>query len=101
MVPLGAAQVAAQVGHEAVARAVRLPGAEGPGHDRPGGQVVRPGPPRAAGAGDVEQGVDDRGAVGLGGSATGCRGRDEAGDLGPLGAAQVAGVGASCVQTGR
>jgi hypothetical protein len=51
----------------------------------------------AAGAVDVQQGVDDLATFILGGPASGFRGRDETFDLGPFPVVQVARVGVSCV----
>jgi len=56
-------------------------------------------PPLAAGADDVEQGVDDLPAVVLGRPAARLGGGDESRDLGPLGLGQVGQVGLASVHT--
>lgn len=101
MTPLGLAEVAPQLVEESVDGAVLLPRHEVPVDDLPGRQFVRHRPPLAAGAGDVEEGVDDLAPLVLGRSAALLGSRDESGDLGPLRPGQIAGIGLSRVQARR
>src|SRR6185437_16308704 len=77
-VTLGLPEVAPQLVVQPVEGAVLLPGAEVPVHAVPGREVVGQGAPLAAGAVDVEQGVDDLAPRVFGGSAARLGRRDEA-----------------------
>ena len=101
MAAFGLAEVAPQFVEQAVEGPVLLPLHAGPGDDPSGGQVMGHRPPWAAGADDVEPGIADFAAVGLGGAAAGLGGRDDAGDLGPLAVGQVGRVALGGVHTRR
>src|SRR5581483_5765942 len=83
------AAVVAQRVVEAPPGAVPLPAAEVAVDGVPGREVARQHAPGAAGAQQVEDGVEDVAAVVLGGPAAGPRGGDQGGDVGPLHVRQV------------
>src|SRR5262245_41407630 len=85
----GGPHVAAQQLQQSVEGAVALPLHEVPVDDPPGREVRGQHPPPAAGAGDVQQAIDDLAPRVLGGPAAGPGGGDDPLELGPLAVGQV------------